>query len=209
MYLYNHVLNFLNIQIVLSIFISLIFIFVFFLVKSIISLDIFRLDNSDSSSSSSGSEDPSSDSSSGDPKRDSFWKKYWKIILGSVIVMGIGISAVIYYYYNKTISIEPDDLNTVYTIVRSNNYYCTLENSFVGFRNVVLSNPGNGQYAPFSIYWDPILRGRVSQDTYNTIRMVIETTCETKINIGHDNLVLTSEEFSVFMNMANTLEQEV
>jgi len=156
--------------------VSFIFLFVIFLVRPIIGLDIFMLNSSNSSSS--GSEDPSSDSSSssGDPKRDSFWKKYWKIILGSIIAISFFSSVVIYYYYNyktgNTNEIAKNLSNVlpqVTEVVQSNTYYFTWSNTYIPYSQVVLTNPSVGQYAIFSTNWASIFQNRVSLSHYNFV----------------------------------------
>ena len=179
----------------------LIFLFVIFI--SIVGIFFFT---GNSSSSSFPSNSCGSSGSSGNPKKDSFWRKYWKEIVGSVVLVGVSISLVVFYcYYKQTSNIDSDDLNTLYTIVHSNNYYLTTDNQFVNFLAIVLDHPGEGQYAPFSVYWEHILRETVSQEEYEAAIALLDVNALT----SRDRLVLTSEDFDEVVSLVQIARDEL
>jgi len=157
--------------------------------------------------SSPGSSSSSSSSDPNDPDENSFWKKYWKWIVGFVVLIGISSSIVICYYYKyRSGSVVPttdlgDGLSSAFRIVESNFYYFEWSNNYVPFSNVVASNPGPEQYAIFSTHWAAILRSRVTADQYDMITGLISSVL--------DRLVLTPEGFEEFAASVGRLDTRI
>ena len=192
----------------LGVFFFLIFfsLFTFLITYSVLkkkSFKVFFFGDSGSSSSGVPSGTPcSSSSSSGgkDPKK-SFWEKYWKIMIVSLVAVTVFSSFVIYCYYcyysTEVVKVEEITKSSVELINTLPNYYFQHSGQSINCINVVLRNPESGQYAPFSTYWSAVLKDRFSQEQYDAFIKMFS------LNEGDnfDRMVFEPSSIEMFVGM--------
>jgi len=173
----------------------------FFLFVVFLFVVLYEINNSSNNGSGkdSGSCSSGSSSSGGDgPRKKSLFRRIFIYVL-----LGLGVFSTLFIFYYYFFVYQSSSVNSeaaVYHFVESDRFFFDWEFKFVPYNKVVAAYPSSGEYAPFFLYWEPILERSVTPSQYD---FFMSTFIIGKIRSC--GLVFDQETFTYFLELIRNI----